>query len=211
MIAQVAIALGHLHEQKIVYRDLKPENVLFNRDGYLLLADFGLATKVDKNKLANSFCGTAEYLSPEMLESTGHDHTVDWWTLGILLYEMLVGIPPFFHKNKHRMYFLIKEAKVTYPIPEKHNIFVSDNAQDLINKLLDKNRKKRIGAIGGIKEILDHPFFSELDIDALLKKKLTPEYMPEITGELKYFDQRLVQDNSVEMSVINPNTKKIIK
>lgn len=107
MIAQVAIALGHLHEQKIVYRDLKPENVLFNRDGYLLLADFGLATKVEDGQLAQSFCGTAEYLAPEMLKSEGHDNTVDWWTLGILLYEMLVGIPPFFHKNKHRMYYLI--------------------------------------------------------------------------------------------------------
>jgi len=87
-----------------------------------------------------SFCGTAEYLSPEMIEGTGHDHTVDWWTLGILLYEMLVGIPPFFHKNKHKMYFLIKEANVTYPVPEKHNIYVSPDAQDLINKLLHKKK-----------------------------------------------------------------------
>lgn len=140
MIAQVAIALGHLHEQKIVYRDLKPENVLFNKDGYLLLADFGLATKVNDGELAMSFCGTAEYLSPEMLTGAGHDHTVDWWTLGILLYEMLVGIPPFFHKNKHRMYFLIKEASVTFPIPEKHKIFVSQDAQDLITKLLKKTK-----------------------------------------------------------------------
>lgn len=100
MIAQIIIALGHLHDQQIVYRDLKPENVLFNNDGYLKLADFGLATKVGKNSLARSFCGTAEYLAPEMLQGKGHDHTVDLWTLGILLYEMLVGIPPFFHKNK---------------------------------------------------------------------------------------------------------------
>lgn len=74
---------------------------MFNKDGYLLLADFGLATKVSTGGLARSFCGTAEYLSPEMLQNKGHDHTVDLWTLGILLYEMLVGIPPFFHKNKH--------------------------------------------------------------------------------------------------------------
>ena len=124
MIAQIAIALGHLHEKNIIYRDLKPENVLFNSDGYLLLADFGLATKVDKNKVAWSFCGTAEYLSPEMLTGEGHDYTVDWWTLGILLYEMLVGIPPFFDKNKHLMYRSIRNANVTYPVKERHNIEV---------------------------------------------------------------------------------------
>jgi len=104
---------------------LKPENVLFNKDGYLLLADFGLATKVGKGKLATSFCGTAEYLAPEMLKGKGHDFTVDIWTLGILLYEMLVGIPPFFHKNKHQMFYLIQEAQVTYPDPVKHKIYVS--------------------------------------------------------------------------------------
>jgi len=193
MIAQVAISLGHLHDQQIVYRDLKPENVLFNKDGYLLLADFGLATKVDKNKLAMSFCGTAEYLSPEMIEGSGHDHTVDWWTLGILLYEMLVGIPPFFHKNKHKMYFLIKEANVTYPVPEKHNIYVSPEAQSLINGLLAKKKDYRLGK-NGIKEILSHEFFKDLNIDDLMAKKIEPEYKPEIKeGELKFFNQRLVQ------------------
>ena len=132
---------------------MKPENVLFKRDGYLLLADFGLATKLDKDKLALSFCGTAEYLAPEMLANKGHDHTVDWWTLGILLYEMIVGIPPFFHKNKHLMYFLIQEAGVTFPTVEKHNIYVSPEAQDLINSLLEKKSSKRIGK-NGIAEIL---------------------------------------------------------
>jgi serum/glucocorticoid-regulated kinase 2 len=118
--------------------------------GYLFLADFGLAKMVTKNELANSFCGTAEYLSPEMLVGSGHDHTVDWWALGILLYEMLVGIPPFFHKNKHRMYFLIKESPVNFPDPLKHGIDVSPNARDLIKRLLDKSRKKRLGAHGDL-------------------------------------------------------------
>jgi len=73
-------------------------------DGYIRLVDFGLCVKVKEGQLANSFCGTAEYLAPEMLVGTGHNHTLDWWTLGILIYEMIVGIPPFFHRNKHRMY-----------------------------------------------------------------------------------------------------------
>ena len=166
---------------------MKPENVLFNKDGYLLLADFGLATKVDKNKLALSFCGTAEYLSPEMLSGEGHDHTVDWWTLGILLYEMLVGIPPFFDKNKHQMYRSIKNSNVTYPVKERHNIDVSPVAQDLINKLLIKNKSKRLGYKNGIKEVLAHTFFNGLDINALLAKKIKPLYMPEIK-DCEYFD-----------------------
>ena len=185
--------------------------MLFNRDGYLLLADFGLATKVEENQLARSFCGTAEYLAPEMLKGKGHDHTVDIWTLGILLYEMLVGIPPFFHKNKHQMFFLIQEANVTFPDPQKHKIYVSPNAQDLINKLLAKNKKNRLGANGGVDEILSHPFFSGLDIDKLKKKELTPQYMPEIAdGELKYFDQKLVNDDSVGISVIPVERQKMI-
>jgi serum/glucocorticoid-regulated kinase 2 len=146
LIAQVAIALGHLHTKNILYRDLKPENILFGEDGYLFLADFGLAKTVKNNEMANSFCGTAEYLSPEMIIGNGHDQTVDWWTLGILLYELLVGIPPFFHRNKHRMYFLIKESPVTFPDKLKHGIEVSPIARDLIKKLLDKNKKKRLGA-----------------------------------------------------------------
>jgi serine/threonine protein kinase len=147
-----------------------------------------------------------------MLKSEGHDNTVDWWTLGILLYEMLVGIPPFFHKNKHRMYYLIQEANVTFPVPEKHKIEVLPEAQDLINKLLTKNRTKRIGCgPNGIKEILAHPFFSELDIDAMMNKKLKPDYMPDINeGELKFFDQKLVNAESVDISVIPQDKKKIV-
>lgn len=112
---------------------MKPENVLFNEDGYLYLADFGLA-KMTKNKKeqSNSFCGTPEYLSPEMILGIGHDHTVDWWTLGILLYELLVGITPFFHRNNHRMQYLIQEAPVSFPDKSKFGFEVSPAGMDLI-------------------------------------------------------------------------------
>lgn len=145
--------------------------------GYLLVADFGLAKAVSNQELANSFCGTAEYLAPEMLIGNGHDYTVDWWALGILIYEMIVGIPPFFHRNKHRMYFLIRESPVNFPDPQRHKITVSADAQDLIVKLLDKNRKTRLGA-NGIDEILEHPWFSDIDKDRLLAKELDPPYVP---------------------------------
>lgn len=133
---------------------------------------------ITKNETANSFCGTAEYLAPEMLTATGHDFTVDWWALGVLLYEMLVGIPPFFHRNKHRMYFLIKESPVNFPDPIKHGIEISVDAKDLIKRLLDKNKKKRLGCQGDIQEILQHPFFANLDIEKLLKKQIKPPYLP---------------------------------
>lgn len=117
-----------------------------------------------------SFCGTAEYLSPEMLSGEGHDYTVDWWTLGILTYEILVGIPPFFDKNKHAMYKSIKSSNVMYPDAERHKIYVSPNAQDLINKLLIKNKKNRLGVVNGVQDILKHPFFASLDIKKLMAK-----------------------------------------
>ena len=106
--AQVLIALGYLHCNKIMHRDLKPENVLLDLDGYVKLADFGLAKFLSPNQQAKSFCGTAEYLAPEILTQTGHNKSVDWWTFGILLYEMVTGRPPFMNSNQNKLSNLIK-------------------------------------------------------------------------------------------------------
>jgi serum/glucocorticoid-regulated kinase 2 len=93
---QVAMALGHLHTKKIIYRDLKPENILMDEDGYVCLTDFGLAKVLEGNAQAYSFCGTPDYLAPEILVERGHSFPVDWWALGVLTYEMIVGFPPFY-------------------------------------------------------------------------------------------------------------------
>ena len=119
---QVAMALGHLHDQNIIYRDLKPENILMDHDGYICLTDFGLAKQMDGGAAAFSFCGTPDYLAPEILQETGHTYPVDWWALGILTYEMIVGFPPFYtgNNNNSKMYELIKKKQVYFPDPQRH-------------------------------------------------------------------------------------------
>ncbi len=142
-----------------------------------MLADFGLAKMTQSKKdLTNSYCGTPEYLSPEMIIGNGHDHTVDWWTLGIVLYELLIGITPFFHRNPQRQLFLIQECPVAFPDKAKMGLDISQTAKDIIRKLLDKDKAKRLGAKGDVDEILAHPFFEGLDIEKLKEKKIIPPY-----------------------------------
>lgn len=109
---------------------------MLNDDGYIMLADFGLAKIMQQDgEEPNSFCGTPEYLSPEMIMGSGHDKTLDWWALGILIYEMIIGIPPFYNPNKNQMYYLIQHAPIRWPEKAKHGIEVSANARDLISKV----------------------------------------------------------------------------
>lgn len=213
MIAQIALALGHLHKKNILYRDLKPENVLFNEDGYLKLADFGLAKMTQSKKdQSNSFCGTPEYLSPEMIIGNGHDHTVDWWTLGILLFELLVGITPFFHRNNHRMQYLIQECPVTFPDKSKLGFEVSPVAKDLIKRLLEKDKTKRLGAVNDVQDILSHPFFDGLDMEKLVSKEISPPYKPVISDDLRFFDKNLtsMSGDTIAESMIDKSRQKLI-
>lgn len=172
---QIVLAIGFLHSANIMYRDLKPENVLVDETGYIKLSDFGLSKRAN---FSNTFCGTPEYISPEILLGTGHDHTVDWWALGVLIYEMLTGVPPFYDKDRNAMFANIEQNEVRWPEKDKHGISVSPVAKDLISKLLAKDRKKRLGQVGDQAEILKHPFFRKVNPADVLQKKLQAPFIP---------------------------------
>lgn len=129
--SQIGLALDHLHTYGIIYRDLKPENILMDEEGYLKLADFGMAKHLKGDEKAMSFCGTPEYLAPEIITGEGHNKSADWWSFGILIYEMLCGIPPFYNENIDKMYELIKGAELRFP----KKIRISTDAQDIITKV----------------------------------------------------------------------------
>ncbi len=201
--AQIAMALDYLHSKGIIYRDLKPENILMEKNGYLRLADFGMAKKLKENELAMSFCGTPEYLAPEIIAEKGHDKTADWWSFGILLYEMFCGLPPFYVDNVDKMYEMIQKNEVKFP----KRVNLSQNAKDIILKLLDKNPKKRLGAKKGLQEIKTHPFFAKVNFDAIYNKKEKPPFIPELSdkSDVTYFDEEFTSED-IGMSYI-PKTK----
>jgi len=133
--SNILLALQHLHSKNILYRDLKPENVLVGADGYIKLTDFGLSKEgIKGHKDAKSLCGTAEYLSPEILQRQGHGKATDWWSYGAIIYEMLVGLPPFYSKDRDKLYQNIK-----YNDPKLDYEFLSDDARDLCARLLVKD------------------------------------------------------------------------
>ena len=157
--AQLVVAIGYLHMKGIVHRDLKLENILVDQEGYLKIIDYGLAKMLDDGQETTSFCGTPEYLAPEMITQSGHDKSVDWWAVGILIYEMLIGVTPFFNKNKNMLLMKIRNSKVVFPDRKKYKIDFSDSIMDLICRLLDKDKTTRLGSKDDFVEILQHPYF----------------------------------------------------
>ena len=187
--AQAAVALQHLHDLGIAYRDLKPENILIDEDGYIKLCDFGSSVSIRGTEKETSFAGSPEYASPEMITYSGHTFMCDWWSLGILIYELLYGNTPFFNMDKTRMFDLINNGSISYPKfiqiegEDKPRYYkVSDGAINLISKLLEKDPGTRLGR-NGLKEIKKHPFFSGINFDDLSKKKIKPPFKPNIPKE----------------------------
>jgi serum/glucocorticoid-regulated kinase 2 len=181
--AELLCALECLHGFNVIYRDLKPENILLDYSGHIALCDFGLCKLDMKDEdRTNTFCGTPEYLAPELLLGQGYTKSVDWWTLGVLLYEMLTGLPPFYDENTNEMYRKILSEPLHFPGSD----IVPPAARDLLAKLLNRKPEHRLGA-NGAAEIKAHPFFHSIDWRKLLQRKYEPTFKPNVVSTLNPF------------------------
>jgi len=173
--SEICLGIAHLHAAGIIYRDLKPENLLLDASGHIKVTDFGLSKEgLADNQRTKTFCGTPEYLAPEVLDGKAYTKAVDWWSVGTLIFEMLTGLPPFYCEDVQKMYSMKMTAELTIPD------YVEDDAQDIIHKFLDRNPDTRLR---DIEEIKRHRWFAGIDWDKLLLKEIEPPYIPHVDKE----------------------------
>ncbi|KAI9315523.1 kinase-like domain-containing protein [Dichotomocladium elegans] len=183
--AEVLLALEYLHNKNIVYRDLKPENLLLDSKGHIRITDFGFAKYVPEN-VTWTLCGTPDYLAPEVIQSRGYGKAVDWWSLGVLIFEMLAGYPPFFDDDHLKLYEKILHGKIRWPT------YFDPNATDLLSRLLTADLTRRYGNLkNGANDIKNHPWFYGVDFDLVANKQVRPPYIPHIRSDsdTSHFDK----------------------
>ncbi|XP_074648195.1 cGMP-dependent protein kinase 1-like isoform X2 [Tubulanus polymorphus] len=178
-VACVIEAFQYLHSRGIIYRDLKPENLMLNNEGYVKLVDFGFAKRIGSGHKTWTFCGTPEYVAPEIILNKGHDHAADYWSLGILMFELLTGSPPFSGTDPMKTYNIILKGIDVIEFPKR----ISRNAHQLIKKLCRDNPSERLGyQKNGIADIKKHKWFQGFDWDGLQKLRMIPPFVPKVRG-----------------------------
>lgn len=183
--AEVCLALEYLHGNNIIYRDLKPENILLDRNGHVKITDFGFAKYVPD--VTYTLCGTPDYIAPEVISTKPYNKSVDWWSFGIYIYEMLAGYTPFYDANAMKTYENILNAQLKFPS------FFHPDVQDLLSKLIVRDLSKRLGNLqNGTADVKNHPWFSEVVWEKLLSRNIETPYEPPIQqgqGDTSQFDR----------------------
>ena len=195
-LGQIIFALEYLHSKEIIYRNLKPENLLLKQNGYLKLTGFELA-KILENGRTYTMCGTPEYLAPEIIQNKGYGKAVDWWALGVLLYEMLSGIDPFMDDDVMKIYENILKRKLEFS-----SVFDNDS-KSLIKHLCEPDLSKRYGNLkNGVNDIKNHAFFKNLSWEKLLKGELEAPYTPEIKENNVLSNYNVYPDSNTEVPAV---------
>uniref|UniRef100_M4B1V5 Protein kinase domain-containing protein n=1 Tax=Hyaloperonospora arabidopsidis (strain Emoy2) TaxID=559515 RepID=M4B1V5_HYAAE len=208
--AELVLGIHHLHQHDILYRDIKPENVMIDADGHVALVDFGLAKlHVSEFKGAKTMAGSPQYTAPELLlpkAKRSYGKAADWWSLGILLYEMSVGKSPFYDNNIEKMYHKIQNDPLVFPTKP----MLADELKSILRSFLQKDPTKRLGT--NISDILKHPYFRGIDWDLLLKKQITPPWKPKLTSllDVEYVDAEFT-DLDVNSEVQSPTDRSAAK
>lgn len=202
--AEIVLALEYLHKSGVVYRDLKPENILVDTEGHIRLTDFGLskAGLDTSNGRTESFCGTPEYLAPEIIRDKNYGYSVDWYSFGLVLYEMLTGINPFKTGQDQSLVEKMNEIlNKEIPIPKR----LSLEARDFLKNILKKNPAERIGCRQqGIEELKAHPFFRAIDWEACYLKEITPPFVPKVSqGSVDNMDPTFLAEAPQETPVVD--------
>uniref|UniRef100_A0A8C5XHM6 Protein kinase C n=1 Tax=Microcebus murinus TaxID=30608 RepID=A0A8C5XHM6_MICMU len=186
--AEIILGLQFLHSKGIVYRDLKLDNILLDKDGHIKIADFGMCKEnMLGDAKTNTFCGTPDYIAPEILLGQKYNHSVDWWSFGVLLYEMLIGQSPFHGQDEEELFHSIRMDSPFYPR------WLEKEAKDLLVKLFVREPEKRLGVRGDIRQ---HPLFREINWEELERKEIDPPFRPKVKSpyDCSNFDKEFLNE-----------------